>query len=228
MALQDLLTSRAWAVVVDLRAYDGPDTAGVLESLGRSTCYLLLSTIYVYAHPRFSPQRELRRLREADPLEPNGPYGPAKVRAEQALMRADSRDRYVLRLPFVSGPGDRSGRREAMRSYALSQTADVDGLDYEVGLVSAASVATTLARLLEIRPVGPHVFNVDAGANWTLAEHVAAAARTWRGSEPATAPADPPYAVGRDFSLDSRRLYEVIGRIEEDIDAEWLRIVRPA
>ncbi|MCW2934355.1 MAG: reductase [Actinomycetia bacterium] len=232
--LAALVRSRPWDAVIDLRAMDADSTRVVINALPPSAHYVLVSTIYVYGHPRYGPGRSLARLSESAPARPTGPYGEAKLRAEftaaQSLPdRGRSGHWHVVRLPFVAGPGDRSGRRESFIAHALSPAAGSAPHRTEVGLVSSSAAAAVLLRLLEARPTEHRVLNVDAGHNWTLDEHLAAARRS--GASLAMSAEEIrdhplPYDVGRDFSLDSARAYRLLALTpEDDIGAEWHRIV---
>lgn len=232
--LAALVRSRPWDAVIDLRAMDADSTWIVIHALPPSAHYVLISTIYVYGHPRHEPDRSLARLSEAAPARPAGPYGEAKLRAERTAARflpgrSGPRHWHVARLPFVAGPGDRSGRREAFIAHAMSPSAEPAAYRAEVGLVSSSTVAAVLLQLLEQRPTEHRILNVDAGRNWTLGEHLAAARQSGADlpmSAAAILDSPLPYDVGRDFSLDSALAYRLLNLTpEDDIAAEWHRIV---
>jgi nucleoside-diphosphate-sugar epimerase len=230
--LAALVRSRPWDAVIDLRAMDAGPAQTVIGALPPSAHYLLVSTIYVYGHPRHAGSRSLARLPESAPAWPAGPYGEAKLRAERTAARllpgrAGPGHWHVVRLPFVAGPGDRSGRRETFAAHALSPADGAAARRAQVGLVSSSAVAAVLLRLLEARPARHRVLNVDAGRNWTLGEHLAAARRFGADLAPGAADGPLPYDVGRDFSLDSSLAYRLLALTpEDDIAAEWRRIAR--
>lgn len=228
LQLKDILCSRIWDFVIDLRAFDASSTRAAVEHLCGQSTYVLLSSIYAYCHPRTYGSRNLRGLSEGAPLHPTGPYGIGKVAAEATAMEhAVCTNVYVIRLPFIFGTADRSGRTDRM--WQLARTGcDDPNIDFEIGLVSAATVSCRLMELAEKRPPGRHVLNVDGGRNWTLRAHLHAAARAVDAREiRSTLPGSPeglelPFNPGRDFSLNSVVVHQLLDiPAVDDLDREW-------
>lgn len=89
-------------VVLDITAYTGEDVTDLLDALDSFDDYLLISSSAVY--PETAPQP----FSEETPTGPNkiwGKYGTDKIDAEQALL-ARVRDAYILRPPYLYGPGN--------------------------------------------------------------------------------------------------------------------------
>jgi nucleoside-diphosphate-sugar epimerase len=168
----------------------------------------------------------LRGLSENAELTPTGPYGPGKAAAEQSALSSSVDEVYVVRLPFVFGVGDRTGRTEALRRLAMTDyEIDVDAI--ELGLVPANVVAERLVRLAERRCPGRRILNVDGGRNWTLREHLAAARRAFPGHLRKPTKADLPFNVARDFSLDSGAVHQLLELdIDDDLGRQWGDVAR--
>jgi nucleoside-diphosphate-sugar epimerase len=219
--LPALVASGRWNTVVDLRAFDAPSTAIVVDAMPANSCYMLVSTIYAYCHPRTHLERDLRGLLENAPLTPSGPYGPGKVSAELVAMAGTSRWTYVVRLPFVFGSGDRTGRTELLCQWARVGC-DPPGTSIELGLVPASLVADRLCELTSLRPDGRFVLNVDGGRNWTLREHLIAARHAFAGRRLGEPARELPFNPGRDYSLNSTTLHELLGIApDDDIERGW-------
>lgn len=224
--LRGLLGREQWYGVIDFRAFDAAAVKVVLPCLDVSTAYVLVSSIYAYCHPKMHPERDLRYLSDTAALTPSGPYGEGKVRAEgEATGPSAPPDSYAVRLPYVFGPGDRTGRTEGFWRFAQCQEL-ADGLDKEVGLVSAATVATRLVRLLHVRPHGRYTLNCDGGRSWTIGEHLAAAKTAFAAQrDDAVTTAQLPFATGRHYSVDSTAFHELVGLApEEDVEEEWRHV----
>lgn len=221
--LREIVSSQSWDTIIDFRAYDAPSTQVVVEALRPDSVYILVSSIYVYCHPRTFPDRDLRGLSEDALLTPTGPYGIGKAAAEEGtLARAATDDIYVVRMPFVFGFGDRTQRTERMWRLALT-TSEVEGDHIEVGLVPANVVTQRLVALAEQRPSGRHTLNVDGGQNWTLCDHLQAARRAFAGRTHEPPPSlELPFNPARDYSLDSMAVHKLLDiKVENDIGRGW-------
>lgn len=220
-ALASIVGKRRWRAVLDLRAYDDRSARVVTRSLSSSATYILVSSIYAYCHPRTHPERDLGGLVETDVLSPTGPYGQGKVSAEQVALSSNLEAVHVVRLPFVFGVGDRSGRTEQIRKIVTSGTVETSDIDFEVGLVSAPVVAERLVRIAEGNPQARGVLNVDGGCNWTLLDHLKAAAVAFRRHRQDQERRDPelPFHLGRDYSLNSTALHRLL-ELDPNVDLE--------
>jgi nucleoside-diphosphate-sugar epimerase len=224
--LAAVVSAGPWDAVIDLRASDAPSTGTATRALRPSSTYILVSSIYAYCHPRTNCERSLRGLIEGSDLTPTGPYGTGKVAAENAALSSDLDDVYVVRLPFVFGVGDRTGRTDGFWR-AASAPPDRDRLACEIGLVPAAAVAERLLLLADQRCPGRRILNADGGRNWPLRDHLAAAHRAFSDRDPGPAPADVPFDVARDFSLDSGSLHRLLGlAIDDDLERQWDDVAR--
>jgi len=224
--IANLVSGHTWDSVLDLRAFDDPSTRVVTQVLGPSCSYILVSSIYAYCHPSTQPERDLRNLCETAELTPSGPYGSGKVAAERAALSSSSEEVYVVRLPFVFGVGDRTGRTEALRRVATSDS-EIDVGCTELGLVPAGLVAERLVRLMERRCPGRHVLNMDGGRNWTLRDHLSAARHAFSEHRSGLSESEAPFDVGRDFSLDSKAVHRLIALdIDDDLERQWADVAR--
>ncbi len=111
-SIQSAIAAEHFDAVVDMVAYDAPETSLAIEQLrGHCDRYLMISTASVYAEPTASP------IHETDPLilseDPHLAYGHKKVLAEQAAFAAYTETGFpvtVLRLPAVFGEYDHQAR----------------------------------------------------------------------------------------------------------------------
>lgn len=88
--------------VIDVTAYTAQDVELLLNALSGKPAYLLISSSAVYPETLESP------FREDMPVGPNrlwGKYGTDKIAAENALL-ARRPDAYILRPPYLYGPGN--------------------------------------------------------------------------------------------------------------------------
>ena len=100
--LGDALKARHFDVVLDVTAYTAADVNDLLDGLDSCGEYILISSSAVY------PETERQPFREDAPVGENihwGRYGTDKIAAEQAL-RARRPGAYILRPPYLYGPGN--------------------------------------------------------------------------------------------------------------------------
>lgn len=96
------LRGERFDAVLDVTAYTAEDVEGLCRALSEGGCYVMVSSSAVY--PETLPQP----FREDMPVGENshwGAYGTNKIAAEQALLRLRP-DAYVLRPPYLYGPGN--------------------------------------------------------------------------------------------------------------------------
>ena len=225
-ALASLVGATGWGAVLDLRAYDEQSTLVVTQALAPSSAYVLVSSIYAYCHPQTHPERDLGRVQECSELTPTGTYGCGKVQAEQTALSSSIESVYVVRLPFVFGVGDRTGRTEALWRFALASV-DEQVESFEIGLVSSTVVAQKLTSLLDRHCPEHQVLNVDSGSNWSMRHHLIAAREAFRREGVQSSAADCPLEIGRDFSLDSSALHKLLeAGVDDDLGRQWRDIAR--
>lgn len=100
--LGDVLRTYHFDAVLDVTAYDAQDVNDLLDALGSFDDYILISSSAVY------PETGAQPFREDAPVGENvhwGRYGTDKIAAEQAL-HARRPDAYILRPPYLYGPGN--------------------------------------------------------------------------------------------------------------------------
>lgn len=115
-ALGDVLRHRHFDVVLDVTAYTAEDVNALLDALGGYGQYILISSSAVY------PETGMQPFREDDAVSPNrhwGRYGTDKIAAEQALHARDS-SAYILRPPYLYGPGNNVYREAFVFDCALA------------------------------------------------------------------------------------------------------------
>lgn len=96
------LHDEAFDAVVDVTAYTADDVNTLLNALSDVPRYILISSSAVY------PEDTALPFREDAPTGPNslwGRYGTDKLAAEKALL-ARRPDAYILRPPYLYGPGN--------------------------------------------------------------------------------------------------------------------------
>lgn len=219
-----------WDLVIDGRAYQPSDLVGLTSQAGDLTArWIHLSSIYVYRRLRdawdlgesFVPVP----IREDSPCLPSGCYGEGKLACERLWQAAyDERQAPVtiLRLPFVFGPMDRSGRIEFYAQKIVGEqeiplpragSAHVDLLFAEDAVNMILDVATQPDAIGQI-------YNVVAGAPRQLSDHLNALAsvlhrRARIAAWPAACGADeaPPFAYPIDIVLDGSRLHRLVGQM---------------
>jgi len=118
-ALGEVLRHRHFDAVLDVTAYTADDVNALLDALGRYGQYILISSSAVY------PETEQQPFREDAAVGPNihwGRYGTDKIAAEQALHARDS-SAYILRPPYLYGPGNNVYREAFVFDCALADRA---------------------------------------------------------------------------------------------------------
>lgn len=115
-ALGDVLHRRHFDAVLDVTAYTANDVNALLDALGGYGQYILISSSAVY------PETERQPFREDAPIGPNaywGRYGTDKIAAEAALHARDA-SAYILRPPYLYGPGNNVYREAFVFDCALA------------------------------------------------------------------------------------------------------------
>ena len=100
--LGDALRGRRFDAVLDVTSYTRQDVETLLNALDSFGDYIFISSSAVY--PETLPQP----FREDQPCGPNsfwGPYGTNKLAAEE-FLRERVPDAYILRPPYLYGPGE--------------------------------------------------------------------------------------------------------------------------
>lgn len=100
-ALGEKLRQHKFDVILDT-AYTGEDVTGLLDAIGSFDDYILISSSAVY------PETADQPFTEETPVGPNsvwGVYGTNKIDAEKELLSRVP-DAYVLRPPYLYGPGN--------------------------------------------------------------------------------------------------------------------------
>lgn len=114
--LGDALKAYRFDAVLDVTAYDAQDVNDLLDALGSFDDYVLISSSAVY------PETGAQPFREDAPVGENvhwGRYGTDKIAAEQAL-HARRPDAYILRPPYLYGPGNNVYREAFVFDCALA------------------------------------------------------------------------------------------------------------
>ena len=117
--LGDALRQRHFDAVLDVTAYTAEDVNALLDALGGYGQYVLISSSAVY------PETETQPFREDAAIGPNvhwGRYGTDKIAAEQALHARDAAA-YILRPPYLYGPGNNVYREAFVFDCALADRA---------------------------------------------------------------------------------------------------------
>jgi nucleoside-diphosphate-sugar epimerase len=104
--------------------------------------FVLLSSIRAQAGVS-----SVRPLREADDPEPDGPYGEAKLAAENAVA-ANCGDHVILRLAPLYGPGAKGNMAALMRIARSPWPIPLGGSDARRSLLSVATLADVVPALL--------------------------------------------------------------------------------
>ncbi|MEL7001884.1 MAG: NAD-dependent epimerase/dehydratase family protein [Bacteroidota bacterium] len=121
LELKDFLVNNGpWEGIIDLRAYTVSDIRDLMCNSIEFRRWFHISTIYVYRRwSRMSSEGFAKeffgKIDEDSSCYPAGFYGTNKYACEQYLaeiFRESNREITVLRLPFIFGPFDRSGRIE--------------------------------------------------------------------------------------------------------------------
>lgn len=114
--LGDTLKGMHFDAVLDVTAYNAQDVNDLLDGLGSCGAYILISSSAVY------PETGAQPFREDAPVGENlhwGRYGTDKIAAEQAL-HARRPDAYILRPPYLYGPGNNVYREAFVFDCALA------------------------------------------------------------------------------------------------------------
>ena len=117
--LGETLRHRYFDAVLDVTAYTADDVNGLLDALGGYGQYILISSSAVY------PETEVQPFREDAAIGLNvhwGRYGTDKIAAEQALHARDA-GAYILRPPYLYGPGNNVYREAFVFDCALADRA---------------------------------------------------------------------------------------------------------
>ena len=114
-ALGDVLRHRCFDAVLDVTAYTAEDVNALLDAMGGYGQYIFISSSAVY------PETEPQPFREGALVGPNihwGRYGTDKIAAERALHARDA-GAYILRPPYLYGPGNNVYREAFVFNCAL-------------------------------------------------------------------------------------------------------------
>lgn len=182
--LGDALSGRRFDAVLDVTAYTAADVNALLDALPDYGQYILISSSAVY--PEHTPQP----FHEDAPLGENchwGRYGTDKIAAEAALRARDSKA-YILRPPYLYGPGNNVYREAFVFDCALADRPFYLPQDGAMRLqfLHVEDLCRFAEFLLETRPT-QRVFNVGnaecvSAADWVRLCYAAC------GKEPAFVP----------------------------------------
>ncbi len=161
------LHDEAFDAVIDVTAYTAEDVNVLLDALSGAPKYILISSSAVYPETTSCP------FREDAPTGPNilwGRYGTDKIAAENALLARDP-DAYILRPPYLYGPGNEVYREafvfecaEADRPFCLPGKGDMPLQFFHV---------RDLCRVMEeilLNPPEEHILNVGNPEAVTIRE----------------------------------------------------------
>lgn len=170
-ALGDTLKPYRFDAVLDVTAYNAQDVNALLDALGECGQYILISSSAVY------PETGAQPFREDAAIGPNaywGLYGTDKIAAEQAL-HARRPDAYILRPPYLYGPGNNVYREAFVFDCALADRPFF--LPEEGGMRLHFLHVEDLCRFAEIlleRHPEQHTFNVGNPETVTVRDWVSA------------------------------------------------------
>ena len=217
-----LLQSLRPEFVIDLRAFTLADIEPMIHRMPESiSTWINVSS--VYAQLRLGALWNDRRKTEAVVLKtatqahPEGPYGEGKLACERLWAAARDRNVRVLsiRLPFVVGRGDRSGRiKHYTNLLATGESIQLPlGGTRQVPLIDARDVARFISRLPSQTAVG--TVQVTAPSR-PLREHLrdlaAALGTTARIVDAGwTTPSPPPFSYPVDILADHSEATDVVG-----------------
>lgn len=172
-----LLEELSPEVVVDLRAFAPANLQGFVETATRRRItWFNVSSIYAQLRLGGLAAAGCRGpvvLSPSSPSRPSGPYGEGKLACERIWSASDAAAA-LLRLPFVVGQGDRSGRVEhyAKRLFHSSRIRLPDAGSRLVPLIAADDVAAWVRAAASRDDVrGTIQISVDSR---TLRDHVLA------------------------------------------------------
>ena len=169
--LGETLRHRHFDAVLDVTAYTADDVNGLLDALGGYGQYVLISSSAVY------PETETQPFREDAAIGPNihwGRYGTDKIAAEQALHARDA-GAYILRPPYLYGPGNNVYREAFVFDCALADMAFFlpgDGR-MQLHFLHVEDLCRFAELLLERRP-NQRIFNVGNPETVSIHEWVTA------------------------------------------------------
>ena len=169
--LDDALRAYHFDAVLDVTAYDAQDVNDLLDGLTSFDDYILISSSAVY------PETGAQPFRENAAIGPNihwGRYGTDKIAAEQAL-HARSPDAYILRPPYLYGPGNNVYREAFVFDCALADRPFYlpgDG-GMKLHFFHVEDMCRFAELLLEARPE-QRIFNVGNPETVTLRDWVTA------------------------------------------------------
>lgn len=167
--LNDTLKDYHFDAVLDVTAYTAQDVNDLLDGLGSYVQYILISSSAVY------PEYGVQPFREDAPVGENihwGRYGTDKIAAEQALHRRDP-DAYILRPPYLYGPGNNVYREAFVFDCALADRPFYLPEDGQMKLqfFHVDDLCRFMDVLLREKPA-QRVFNVGNRERVTIAEWV--------------------------------------------------------
>lgn len=169
--LGETLRHRYFDAVLDVTAYNADDVNALLDALGGYGRYILISSSAVY------PETGAQPFREDAPVGENihwGRYGTDKIAAEQALHARDA-GAYILRPPYLYGPGNNVYREAFVFDCALADRAFFLPQDGQMQLhfLHVEDLCCFAELLLEKQPE-QRIFNVGNPACVTVREWVTA------------------------------------------------------
>ncbi len=182
--LGETLRHRHFDAVLEVTAYNADDVNALLDALGGYGQYILISSSAVY------PETGAQPFREDAAIGPNihwGRYGTDKIAAEQALHARDA-GAYILRPPYLYGPGNNVYREAFVFDCALADRAFfLPGAgEMKLHFLHVEDLCRFAELLLEKRPV-QHIFNVGNPETVSIRDWVTACYAAC-GKEPAFVP----------------------------------------
>lgn len=156
-ALNGVLKTHHFDVVIDVTAYNAADITDLLAGLGSFDDYIMVSSSAVY--PETNPQP----FAEDQALGPNrfwGGYGTDKIAAEAALQN-EVPNAYILRPPYLYGPMNNVYREAFVFECALLKRRFYVPREGEMGLqfFHVRDLCRMIDRILKEKPQN-HIFNV--------------------------------------------------------------------
>jgi len=167
--LGDALRAYHFDAVIDVTAYNAADVNALLDGMGSYGEYILISSSAVY------PEKGMQPFREDAPVGENkywGRYGTDKIAAEQAL-HARRPEAYILRPPYLYGPGNNVYREAFVFDCALADRPFFLPEDGQMKLqfLHVEDLCRFIDVLLKEKPV-QRIFNVGNPQSVTIAEWV--------------------------------------------------------
>ena len=155
--LGDILLSFHFDVILDITAYTAKDIVSLLDAVGGFEQYIMVSSSAVYPENLPQPFSEEMTLGENKFW---GNYGTNKIEAEIELMKRVP-EAYILRPPYLYGPGNNVYREAFVFSCALQNRKfylPKDGA-MKLQFFYVGDLCRFLDAILENKP-GQHIFNV--------------------------------------------------------------------